>query len=176
MGVKLLQDISTYEVTGTTPGEMRASLAERARLQPDGTSYPGFTRWNIRYEYSGARQGLGGCSPIGATVHLELKVRYPTWTDSLSATPALRQEWTRFLTALKAHEGKHAAIAIKGANRLVRELSAIATPACGNVSAEATNLFNAALVRLRRESAEYDELTRHGVTEGAAFGAGAVSP
>ena len=169
MGVRVRQDVTQYEVTGTSVPELRASIHTRARLQPDGTSFAGYTRWSLSWRYSQLAMGAGGCAPRGVDVELELAVRYPLWTDSANASASLRREWQRYLAALKAHEANHAAIAIKGANRLARELKTISAPNCGSVRLEAQARAAAVLSSIREENRLYDETTRRGATEGASL-------
>jgi len=169
IGVTLQQVTTDYEVTGTSVRELRLSIATRARTGPDRTSYSGFTIWNLRWSYAGSRTAPGGCRPNGVTVYLDLSVRYPVWKDSAAAATSVREEWNRYVTALKAHEGNHAAIAIRGANRLARGLRDLVSPICSTLQTDAQRLATEAVRSIRRENEQYDERTRHGATEGASL-------
>jgi predicted secreted Zn-dependent protease len=168
MGVTLQQFVNDYEVTGTSVRDLRRSIARIALTQPDRTSYGGFTTWNLRFSYAGSRTVAGGCRPNGVNVYLDLSVRYPVWKDS-AAAPPLREEWNRYVTALKAHEGNHAAIDIRGANRLASGLRDLVSPACGILQADAQRLATSAMQWISDENNSYDQRTRHGATEGASL-------
>jgi predicted secreted Zn-dependent protease len=166
LGVRLTQVTSEYDVAGQSIPELTLSIRTRALLQPDHTTYGGYTTWSLAWAYSGTRIVPGGCSTTGVTVNLDLKVRYPAWKDT-AAAPSLREEWNRYVTALKAHEGQHAAIAIRGANLLASKLRDIVAPFCASVQGDAARIANETRQWIRDESNRYDETTRHGATEGA---------
>lgn len=172
MGVRLRQDVTQYEVTGNSIPELRASIRTRARLQPDRTGFAGYTRWSLGWRYARSTMGPRGCSADGVQVDLELAVRYPTWADSASADPEVRSEWQRYLAALKAHEANHAAISLRGANRLARELRMMVAPSCGMLQLEAQTRATDIMSAIREENRRYDETTRHGATEGASLASG----
>lgn len=167
MGVTLQQFVNDYEVTGISVRDLRLSIARNALTQPDGTSFGGFTTWNLRFSYAGSRTVAGGCRPNGVNVYLDLSVRYPVWKDSAAAEAPLREEWNRFVTALKAHEGNHAAIDIRGANRLASGLRDLVSPVCGTLQADAQRLATSVTQWIRGENDSYDQRTRHGAAEGA---------
>jgi predicted secreted Zn-dependent protease len=169
MGVTLQQVTTDYEVTGTSVRELNLSIARNARTQPDQTSYGGFTIWNLRFSYAGSRTVPGGCRPNGVNVYLDLSVRYPVWKDSAAAAASVREEWNRYVTALKAHEGNHAAIDIRGANRLASGLRDLVSPICRTLQADAQTVATTAMQWIRSENGLYDERTRHGATEGASL-------
>lgn len=169
MGVRLRQDVTQYEVTGNSIPELRASIHARARLQPDRTGFAGYTRWNLSWRYARSTMGARGCTPDGVEVELALTVRYPGWADSTAADPALRSEWQRYLAALKAHEANHAAISLRGANRLARELRTMVAPSCSLLQVEGRTRATEVMSAIREENRRYDEATRHGATEGASL-------
>lgn len=169
MGVRLRQDVTQYEVTGNSVPELRASIHTRARLQPDRTGFAGYTKWNLSWRYARSAMGPRGCTPDGVQVDLELAVRYPAWADSASADVSLRNEWRRYLAALKAHEGNHAAITVRGANRLARELRTMVAPSCGMLQLEGQKRAADILSAIREDNRRYDETTRNGATEGASL-------
>lgn len=172
-GVRLRQSVNQYEVIGTSISELKASIHTRARLQEDRTGFAGYTRWTLNWSYAGSTMRARGCTPTGVSVNLELAVRYPAWVDSARASPAMLEEWRRYLAALKEHEANHAAIAIKGANRLARELRNLVAPGCGLLQLEARRRATEIMSAIREENQLYDERTRHGATEGAGLTDGA---
>jgi predicted secreted Zn-dependent protease len=169
LGVTLHQDTYDYEVTGTSVRELRFSIARNARNQPDHTSFGGFTTWNLRWGYTRSQSAFGGCRPIGVSVYLDLSVRYPAWNDSAAASASVREEWSRFVTALKAHEGNHAAIDIRGANKLASGLRDLVSPFCANLQADAQRLATSVREWIKSENEQYDARTRHGAAEGASL-------
>ena len=165
-GVMLSQTFATYRVTGKSVRELRASIAASGPRAPDGARFGGFTTWNLNWSYPTSEQRTGGCVPVSVTVYLDLTVEYPVWNDSSSAPRALREAWTRYVMALRAHEANHAVIAIKGANRLAAELKDLRAPVCLDLRARAQALAVEAARRIREENDLYDRRTRHGAAEG----------
>jgi predicted secreted Zn-dependent protease len=176
MGVRLTETTSQYEVTGQTVAELLRSIRSNAVLQPDHTSFAGATTWNLGWLYQGSRVVPGGCSTRAVTVNLDVRVRYPAWTDSSVAPPALRDEWNRYIAALKTHEGRHAAIAIRGANQLASRLRDLVSPECTTLQADAARIATEIRQSMREEEERYDETTRHGATEGASLQKIALPP
>lgn len=92
-------------------------------------------------------------------VTLKLAIQLPQWTELAQATPAAQQEWQRMLTALRAHEEKHAAIARQWAPILQRRL-------LGQRVAQVEAAYQRVLTKVKRATAQYDQKSDHGRREG----------
>ncbi len=166
VGVRVVTQDRYYDVRGTTPEEMQATMLANAPMS-DGRRVRGRTSWNVRWRYQIRRQG-GGCSVEDPRVSLEMIVDLPRWLDSASASDSLVTAWREFYDALHAHEKRHAQISLEGANA-VREALSRVQGSCSTLQDVANREGRAVIDRYRRLNREFDEETRHGIAQGAVW-------
>ena len=159
-----------YDVHGRTFDELRADMR---RLGPkvDGTSFVGETRSPIRWNWKTESVGAGSCSIRDVTVLVNAQITLPRWTAPADTEPGLVTEWKRFLGALEAHEAGHKDISAKAGREIIDRLRGL-SGLCAQLSSRANDVARAIVERARDEQAAYDAATRHGLTQGTAFGAG----
>ena len=150
-----------YEVTGADPRSIRRSINERRPSDPrTGEKFDG--RTDTTYSWTG-RGRPGGCD-VTFTRTVEITLPRLAAPERLSA--AERAEWTRYMTALIAHERNHALIALKGMTAIDERLRA---GLCSEGAAATKPLQDA----IAAAQVEYDRRTEHGKLEGAVYPSGA---
>jgi len=161
-GVRVSTTYEYYDVQGATEREIRARLK---RSGPEG--HDAFTRWHIRWSYPHAVAG-GRCAPGPVTVDVRITFIFPRWTPPAAASDDLRRQWATVLAGLERHEDGHRDIALRAAREIQETLRALPPRAsCAEVNRAATAAGQAILERSRREHERYDEVTKHGLTQGA---------
>ena len=80
-------------------------------------------------------------------------------------------EWSRFITALETHEAEHKDISAKAGSEIVTRLRGL-SGLCSQLGTRANDLARMIVDKAGDEQKMYDAVTRHGVTQGTAFGAG----
>ena len=166
-GVRVHATEDAYEVEGGSVAEIRRSLRTGAPTVR-GRSFRGVHRWNVRWRYRYREEGTG-CSLTRITIDLDSSIRLPRWNGRAKADSALVKTWDRYLAALRGHEFGHRALAYRAAREIHRELSRLRGASCPLLGARANELGRSIVKRYNDLSAQYDEETRHGATEGATW-------
>jgi predicted secreted Zn-dependent protease len=150
-----------YDVSGKTVAQIRSSGMRLSPRDPvSGKPFAGLTQWHLEWDAPDGPDGR--CRLDRAEVTLDVIITLPRLTATGGVPPTVLRRWSRFITALKAHEATHARIAHEGREAMLR---AIQRADCATAPAAAA----AAAAALDRWSAAYDEATEHGLTEGVHF-------
>jgi predicted secreted Zn-dependent protease len=112
------------------------------------------TEWFADYEFTAPRGRL-----VSVTVKVRTVVTMPRWAGEASARPAEKNEWNRFLSALRAHEKGHLEL-------VVRQLKDVDAQLVGKSIAAARDRWMQALEALNATSEAYDRATDHGRRQG----------
>lgn len=108
--------------------------------------------WQITYEWDGTnRNGTAA----GLTVHLTITIRLPHWVEREQASHAERDEWDRFLAALRDHEEGHKQIARAGARALEERLRQ-------TQASDLQTAFDEEQAKIQAQSDAYDRANDHG--------------
>lgn len=152
-----------YDVTGTTPAEIRVDLNRR---RPHG--WDGLTRshvsWNFRLE-----PGSGDCRMTSVTTRVEVDYLLPRWLDPGRASPETRAQWERYERALKIHEDGHRDIGIGAAREIEKTLRGLTGRTCPELERDANDTAQRLLEEARERERDYDRMTNYGATQGARF-------
>ena len=169
-GVSGRTTILYYDVHGRTFAELRADMR---RLGPkiDGSSYVGETRSPMRWSWRTESVGGASCSIREVTVLVNAQITLPRWTVPPDTEPGLATEWKRFLAALETHESGHKDISAKAASEIIDRLRGL-SGLCSTLGTRANDLARVIVERASVQQKAYDATTRHGLTQGTAFGAG----
>jgi len=162
-GVSVQERCKLYDVSGTTAYALRASLDAHGP-----GAYDASTGWHVRWRYDLTVPNSGDCSVSGSSVSLIVTVTFPRWSHPRGAV-ALRHLWLSYMEDLKLHEAGHAAIAIRAANRIARELRNASAPTCEKTRRSANGQAHRIVLDARKRSSAYDVTTDHGATQGAIF-------
>jgi len=169
-GVSGRTTILYYDVHGRTFEALRADMR---RLGPkvDGTTFIGETRSPMRWTWRTESRSSTSCSISDVTVSVNAQITLPRWTPPPDTEPGLADEWKRFLAALETHEAGHKDISAKAGQDIIDRLRGL-SGLCSQLGTRANDLARVIADRARDQQAAYDAATRHGLTQGAAFGAG----
>ena len=169
-GVEGRTTVDYYDVVGRTYAELHA---EMRRLGPknNGNSYVGETRspmsWSWRAESS---TGGSSCTLRDVRVRVNAQILLPRWTPPADVDTSIVTEWKRFITALETHEAGHKDISARAGRELKDQLRAL-TGMCSMVSMRANDIARRVIDAANVAQKTYDAETRHGLTQGTAFGA-----
>ena len=157
-----------YDVHGRTFEEVRADMR---RLGPkiDGTSFVGETRSPMRWHWRTESIGATSCSIREVTVLVNAQITLPRWTPPPATEPGLAAEWTRFIAALETHEAGHKDISAKAGREIIERMRGLSAP-CSQLAMRANDVARAIVERAHAAQQAYDAQTRHGLTQGTAFG------
>jgi predicted secreted Zn-dependent protease len=169
-GVNGRTSVVYYDVYGRTFDEIRGDM-RRKGPKIDGISFVGEARSPMRWSWR--TESLGGttCSIREATVSVNAQITLPRWTPPANAEPGLETEWKRFLAALELHEAGHKDISAKAGREITNQLRGM-SGLCSQLNTRANDVARTIVARAAEEQRLYDATTRHGLTQGTAFGRG----
>ncbi len=155
-----------YDVSGDTPAALRASLREGSARTLGGSHFAR-ADWNVTWR---ARwEGDRTCRVGSVDVRLTARVTLPRWDPPADAAPELVARWGAFMHALSLHEARHVDIGAEAAQAVRRAVEAESNTSCAGMDSRTRAAAERALAAHREKNREYDERTRHGVTEGAVW-------
>lgn len=160
--------VKYYQVTGSSALDLRESINRLRPKDDNGEGFDGFTRWKVRWRY---RYELGddGCAASAVATFVDIETTLPKWS-SRTAGAALAKQWNDYAQALRDHERGHADIAVRAAEAIQQQVSALPpTSTCLALEESIERRAAQLLERYRDEEAGYDTRTRHGATQGALF-------
>jgi predicted secreted Zn-dependent protease len=144
-----------YDVSGRNPQAIRVSMNAERPIDPhDGMPDDAVTVWTYHWRY---RDGPEGCE---GKVDFSARVILPRLRGRVSTVVAAR--WQTYMARLRIHEAGHARIAYA---RMGDIKNAFRNASC----TAADRMASAILDEVRRDNAEYDSKTDHGMRQGAVF-------
>jgi predicted secreted Zn-dependent protease len=168
-GPKVQTKYEYYEVGGESAEDVRHMMNRRGVRWKDGKTYDAVTRWHVRWTYRYERTD-GRCRVSEVTTYVDVVIRLPLWNAGDDISPALRNRWDAYFSALHRHELGHRRFGIDAAEEIEEAISRLDPQLdCADLEAVANELGKRILERYRREEIAYDRNTRHGYTQGAVF-------
>ncbi len=162
-----IENVRYYALSGTSPAELRQNINRIGPAADDGNRYGGRTNWNIEWRYNLEREE-SGCKVTNLETTLTVETILPKWTNESAAGPPVVALWRRFFGALLLHERGHKenGIACLAAIRALRPLPQRTCEATrSTMDAAARSVMD----QFKSKDAQYDQVTRHGATQGATF-------
>lgn len=141
-------EVEYYDIEGDSAKKLLKELKTKNQIEG---GYFGYTRYSYRNK----------CAEVTTTC----KVRIPRWVGfEESENQDLKNQWSRFYTALIEHEQGHVNIFVESMNT-VKENNQ------GKSCSTASLAYSTAFKELSKKQKDYDHETEHGVKNGAFFGA-----
>jgi len=122
------------------------------------------TEWWPSYSYE-----TDGDRISGATIALTTRVTMPQWDSYDQASKPEQDEWTRFCTALRAHEQGHLDIVTAILSQLEGQL-------IGKTTADGANIWSETLRSISLAESDYDNTTDHGRQQGTIIDTSVANP
>ena len=144
-------------------------MNKKGYRDPGGWIYDADTVWYVNWNYQYGTNPYG-CYVAGIKTWVDVTFRFPKWDPSSTAPVKLKDEWFRYMEALKAHEDGHKQHGIKAAQEIERAiLSMGARNNCDALGAQANALGQRIIKKYEQRDIGYDLQTQHGKTQGATF-------
>lgn len=160
----VVRTVSTeyYEVDGTTPQAIVASLKSSSPVNEGSTIYQANTRTDIRTTYNIEQRG-DRCRIKNVVVHLRLIYLYPKLKHSVDFET--RKWWKKFSRELEKHERIHGDISTKAAYKLSDTLERIPPGDCSGFKSRVKAQLRRIIDEMKRDQVAYDKLTLHGLKQ-----------
>ena len=155
-----------YSLTGATPFEIREDIAKKRPWKGDSDA---FTSWRINWSFASTSSD-SDCTLRSLDVKTEIVLTLPEWRSPAEASEEIKKRWNDYCEALLLHEDGHKRLALAASaevKKRLREIKSARTCAALEtmVSAEANKIIR----NYQERDKTYDERTRHGRSQGAAF-------
>jgi predicted secreted Zn-dependent protease len=168
--VEVLQTYGYYNITGASISEINAQLTRGAPVDSNGDAREGIANSYITWKYPFQRDAKG-CTTGPVSVQVQVHIQLPRWTRAAQASGDIARRWDKFIAALTLHEEGHKQIAVDGARRIASTLARLpAEASCPAMNAKANAEGQRLLVEIRAAQVRYDQMTNHGLTQGATSG------
>ena len=158
-----------YEVCGCCEEELHCDLKKKCVTWTDGNKYDSLTSWDVKWDHT-FNQASGTCAINSFKPIIEVNFRYPKWKRSDDAPQSLMEKWDRYLKNLITHENGHRDRVVEAAAALSLAVAQLSpAPTCADLDNNVRALFRERMKIMNKDQREYDEVTKHGTTQGAVF-------
>jgi len=169
-GIKLEVERSPFTVRGSTVAAVREDMTAKSWVEKPG-AYDATVKWNVHASWTHDTTGPGGCILVFPIVALKLSYWFPSWDPPEAPSAELKAQWAAYIDALQRHELGHRNVAVSAANAILRAFQhGFPGPTCKEAEAEAVACLRGILAAHHDLDKRYDDVTRHGATQGAQFG------
>jgi predicted secreted Zn-dependent protease len=158
---------TTYNVDGKDYSSLIRSLAVNGP-KANNKSFHGLAKWRVSYKYETKWAGKK-CKFSNITLDIDGEILMPLWRDEANAPQDLRERWSRYFAALKAHEEGHIQHGKELAQRVREKFLGIGDFECADAATLAQKEYEGIYNNLKNRDQEYDQRTQHGATQGAFF-------
>ena len=159
-----------YAVDGKTASQIRHALDRNTPVRQNGKTYDAHTRWNVAWQFYWNAGSDGSCRITTVTTTVRIHYTLPRLQASEDRPQDLETRWSKYITALMAHEDAHAAFGLDAAREIELRLFQLGErSSCQQLASEANDLARAIIARHARLEDRYDAETDHGAREGARF-------
>jgi predicted secreted Zn-dependent protease len=159
-----------YTVRGSTVAAVRDDMTTKNWGQNPG-AYDATVKWNLHWTWRHDPSGPGRCMLVSPIVTLELSYWFPSWDPPEAPSAELKAQWAAYIDALQRHELGHRNVAVSAANAILRAFQdGFPGPTCEEAEAAAAACIRGILAAHGDLDRRYDDVTRHGATQGAQFG------
>jgi predicted secreted Zn-dependent protease len=158
-----------YEIKGNSEDQLRSEMCRNGCKWKDGKTYDSVTNWHVMWDYDYDRSPES-CSAKSFKVFIDVNFRYPKWVRPDDVPGPLSAKWELYMNSLVEHETGHRDMAVDAAAELARDVAGLpASPTCAELDRAVKSLCRERLNKLSDDAKEYDEVTRHGSSQGAVF-------
>lgn len=158
-----------YEITGWGAKVLRDQINRQGITWSDGKKYDSVTRWRVTWDYEHDRSPQS-CNAEAFQATAEITIRYPKWVPTDDAPQELLDKWERYLASLIEHEQGHRDMVVEAVEELTRAVAQLPSePTCAELDRKVRSVCHERMAKLNDGAKEYDEVTRHGLSQGAVF-------
>jgi len=159
-----------YAVDGITAPQIRQALDRNTPVRHNGKTFDAYTGWNVAWQFHWNADGDGSCHVTTVTTTVRIHYTLPRLQANEHRPRALERRWSKYSTALLAHEDGHAAFGVDAAREIEQRLPQLGQrPSCQQLESDANSLAREIVARHARLEDRYDAETDYGARDGARF-------
>lgn len=159
-----------YPITGNTASELRSQMSQRGPIDKhEGRRYDANTRWVVRWSYRYAHTG-NQCKIRSANTTVAITFTMPQWKSSSNVERSLVSDWRAYLASLYLHEEGHKLSGVNAGQDISQALNQLpAYSSCKGLESAIQSTAQSIIKQYNQKDIDYDQVTRHGYTQGAVF-------
>jgi predicted secreted Zn-dependent protease len=158
-----------YDVRGDSEKALRCEMSKNGCKWSDGKKYDSVTTWRVKWHYD-SDCGPQTCNAESFQATIEIIFRYPKWVRDDNAPQSLVDKWDSYMKNLVMHENMHRDMAVEAAEKLSCSVAALPpASSCAELDRRVRALYREQMQKLSEDERKYDDVTNHGLTQGAVF-------
>lgn len=159
-----------YPISGSTVTALQSQMDEFGPLsQLEQRHYIADVNWHVRWSYDYAMTDRG-CTVTSAEGSVDVTFRLPWWNVPTGTSGSVVSAWNQFLGALQIHENGHMDHGVAAANAVMHTLKQFPSYSSCPELIEAANTATREIIQhYNHQDVAYDNMTQHGLTQGAVF-------
>ena len=153
-----------YDVQGSTPDEVRASMIERGPKDAAGKARFAYTDWYVSWRWK--KTSNGNVDPKTIALECSAEILLPRLRPRANTDQRFIRAWHEYAERMREHELKHVEHVSARAPEIISVIRSEAARR-GGLSPVAANKFVSDVVsRIKALDRAYDRATNHGLSEG----------
>ncbi len=159
-----------YPIAGSTAIALRSQMSQSGPVsQVEQIHYDANTDWYVRSSYNFVMRG-NGCTITSVNTNVDILFTLPKWTPPTGASRSLKVQWQQYMAALQVHENGHKQHGVEAGQEITQTLRNLpAFASCQTLKTTANSYIQKIIKHYNQKDIDYDEITKHGVTQGAVF-------
>lgn len=154
-----------YNVKADPSRSLLSILDSSTPIRKDGSVFHGHTYWNVKWNFRWSEKPDGSCRITSVTTNLSCEIKLPKLLD---ARGEQRNQFRKYLSALRTHELGHCKIGKSAAATIDRKiLSLPEMPSCSDLGSAGNDIGYKTIAEHKKKGALYDAKTEHGKSQGA---------
>jgi predicted secreted Zn-dependent protease len=156
----------TYYIANADPSQSLLSILNSSTpIRIDGKLFHGYTYWHLKWYFRWSEKPDGSCKVSSVMTELTCNIQLP---KLLGATSKQRDQFDKYLSALRAHELGHCQIGNRAAATIDRKILSLPEMSnCNDLGVAGNNIGNQTLREYKEKAKQYDEKTEYGRSQGA---------
>lgn len=162
----LRETTQPYTISGRSSAEIAAELRRHGAIASSPDEYREAYVWRLQWHVE-PQPTTGGCRVGDVEVELVSILSLPQWTAPSGAPASLKSDWSRFESALHAHEWQHRNMTVSRAQQLRPRLLRLTAQTCDSLVRGTDYVAQGWLEDMRKQNEDLDAKTSHGAGQGA---------
>ena len=151
-----------YAVSGQSASALNLALLQ-AGPRSGGRVAHALTEWRVRWSYVPLRRS-SSCACGSPSVELEIVTTLPRWRELGQAPDALVEDWTLYMSRLRAHETGHQSLVLTHGSELLVALAELEATDCDVLREEAERAAALLWWRFEKGHRSYDLASDYGTS------------
>ncbi len=153
-----------YDVYGSTPQEVRASMIQHGPKDAGGKARFAYTDWHVSWHWKKTPEGAVNASTV--TLECSAEVLLPRLRPTAHTSQAFIRAWHDYVDRMRQHELRHVEHVSERAPEIISTIRVQSAKRGFLSPSSANSIVSQVIHRIRALDRAYDRATNHGHSEG----------